>query len=62
MQLAESGLACQDNFSRYKDEEHNSWLHHPIDETRKQLWFVAVHNKCKCLQCSKMCDSLYLEN
>lgn len=32
----------QDNLAAYEDEEHNLRLHHPIDETGKQLGLVGA--------------------
>lgn len=33
-------LTCQHNLARHKDEKHNLWLLHAVDQTREQLWFI----------------------
>lgn len=34
-------LTCQHNFPRDKNEKNNPRLDHAVNESRKQLWFVA---------------------
>ena len=31
---------CEDYFARHKDEEHNFWQLHPVDQTREELWLI----------------------
>lgn len=32
---------CKNNFPRHKNQKDNAWLHHTVDQSRKQLWFIA---------------------
>jgi len=32
----------QNNFPRYKDEQHDLGFDHAVDETRKELWFITA--------------------
>lgn len=32
---------CKNNFPWHKNQKHNPWLHHTVDQTRKQLRFIA---------------------
>lgn len=34
--------SSDNNFSWDKNEEHNLWLLHPVDQTREELWFILL--------------------
>ena len=36
-------LPCEYDLSRYKDKQHNFWLHHTIYQPRKELRFILKH-------------------
>lgn len=38
-------LTCEYNFARNKDEQDNSWFDHSVNQSRKELWFIAKTHK-----------------
>lgn len=36
--------ASQDDFTGHEDQEDDLGLHHPVDQTRKKLWFVRAEH------------------
>ena len=39
-EIASNLSSCQNNLARNKNQQHNLWLLHPIDQAREELWFV----------------------
>lgn len=54
---------CQYHFPWYKNQKHDAWLYHSVDQTREELWFIAAranmrtvsHILCSLLQGSPTC-------
>lgn len=40
-----SFITGQNHFARHKDEQDDARLHHAVDESRKQLWFITENKQ-----------------
>lgn len=55
-----ASLTCEHNFPRHKDEQDNSGFDHPVNQSWKQLGFIAETEKPLVCEHHRCVLSLYI--